>query len=129
MAVLIESISVVVRTEAIDQRYPGGWAAFAGAVPNQTLCADGELARIGFMVPKDVEAYVTALREHGIIYQEDGKARDLVVVDQMRGPLVSCDWIEFGHLNLDNDPCAPYHDRALSYRGDGDRSRSSCSAE
>ena len=27
-----------------------------------------------------------------------------MVVDQMRGPLVSCDWIEFGHLNLDNDP-------------------------
>ena len=47
------------------------------------------------------------LCEHGIIYQEEGKARDLVVVDQMRGPLVACDWIEFGHLNLDNDPAKP----------------------
>ena len=71
---------------------------------HQTLCADSELARIGFMVPSDVEAYVTSLREHDVIHQEEGKARDLVVVDQMRGPQVTCDWIEFGHLDLDNDP-------------------------
>jgi hypothetical protein len=67
------------------------------------LCADRELARIGFMAPSDVESYVTALSAHDILYQVQGKARDLVVVDQMRGPLVTCDWIEFGHLNLDND--------------------------
>ena len=76
MAVLIEAISVVIRAEVLHQRYPGGWVAFAGAVPNQTLCADSELARIGFVVPSDVEAYVTSLREHDVIYQEKGKARD-----------------------------------------------------
>ena len=103
MAVLIEAISVVIQIDVLHQRYPGGWGAFAGAVPNRTLCADGELARIGFMVPSDVESYVTAFGAQDILYQVQGKARDLVVVDQMRGPMVACDWIEFGHLNLDND--------------------------
>ena len=107
MAVLIEAISVVIRADVLQERYPGGWDAFARAAPKQTLCADGELVRIGFMSPSDVEIYVTSLREHDILYQEQGKARDLVVVDQMRGPLVACDWIEFGRLNLDNDPAKP----------------------
>ncbi len=104
MAVLIEAVSVVIRADVLQERYPGGWDAFACVVPNQTLCADGELVRIGFMSPSDVETYISSLREYDILYRVQGKARDLVVVDQMRGPLVACDWIEFGHLDLDNDP-------------------------
>jgi hypothetical protein len=57
MAVLIEAISVFVRVDAIRERYSGGWEAFREAVPNQTLCCDDELARIGFMNPADVERY------------------------------------------------------------------------
>ena len=100
MAVLIEAMSVVFQADVLQERYPGGWDAFARAVPNQTLCADGELIRIGFMSPSDVETYATSLREYDIFYQVQDKARELVVVDQIHGPLVACDWIEFGHLNL-----------------------------
>ncbi|MGO9546386.1 MAG: hypothetical protein ACLPPF_16520 [Rhodomicrobium sp.] len=104
MAVLIEAISVVIRADILLERFPGGWEAFRSLAPNQTLCADGELTRIGFMRPSDVEEFVSSLSKHDIIYQEQGKARDLVVVDQMRGPLAPCDWVEFGHLNLGSDP-------------------------
>ena len=104
MPVLIEAISVVVRVDAVERKYPGGWPSFAASAPNQTLCADGELARIGFMNPSDVQAYVDALAQHGILYQVDGAARDVVVVDQIRGPVLTCPWIEFGHLNLEGDP-------------------------
>jgi len=104
MPVLIEGISVVIKAEAIEKCYPGGWRALAASSPNQTLCADGELSRFGFMNPPDVEAFISALAQHGILYQIDGFARDVVVVDQMRGPLVSCAWIEFGNINLDGDP-------------------------
>jgi hypothetical protein len=49
MAVLIEGLSVVVRCASIEAKHPGGHTAFACEVPNGTLCADGELARVGFM--------------------------------------------------------------------------------
>ena len=35
MAVLIEAISVVIKAEVIEKRYPGGWSAFAASPPNQ----------------------------------------------------------------------------------------------
>jgi hypothetical protein len=37
------------------------------------------------------------LESHGFRYVEDGKAIDLVVVDQQTGPGVECDWVECAH--------------------------------
>lgn len=99
MAVLVEAISVVARAEAILARYWGGWEAFKKDVPNQGLCADGELARVGFMTPADVEAWVRHLERQGLVYMREGKAADAVVVDQLRGPTTPCDWIEFSHVD------------------------------
>ena len=72
MAVLVESISVVVRTDAIAKRLDGGWDAFVSLAPNQTLCEDGELARVGFMHPDDTKAFVGSLATKGLTYIEDG---------------------------------------------------------
>ena len=104
MAVLIEAISVVIKATTIVERYPGGWEAFEADPPNRTLCADGELIRVGFMTPDDVRAFVDTLAIHGIKYKEDGKAVDLVVADQQSGLLFSCDWAECvrGRLERDN---------------------------
>ena len=104
MAVLVEAISVVIKAEAIIKHYPGGWPAFEGNPPNGTLCADGELVRVGFMVPTDVKAFVDGLAKYGIRYQDNGKAADLVVVDQQRGFAVPCDWAEFRQGPLGGDP-------------------------
>jgi len=100
MAVLIEAISVVIRVEAIHSRYPGGWQAFSEAVPNNTLCSDNELARVGFMTPDDVRAFTEGLESVGIIHLTDGHCQDAVVIDQMRGFLNPCDWVEYGHVEL-----------------------------
>lgn len=100
MAVLAEAISVVVQRTAIDARHPDGWRGFAARAPNATLCADEYLARIGFMQVSDVESYVSELAGYGIKYLLDGNAQDLVVVDQQRGPMAPCGWIEFGHVFL-----------------------------
>lgn len=102
MAVLIEAISVVIRRVAIERNYPGAWGAFVRDVPNQTLCADRDIARVGFMSPSDVGAYVMYLEGLGLKYKENGKAKDLVVVDQQQGPLVDCDWVEYGYMNIDD---------------------------
>jgi hypothetical protein len=104
VAVLVEGISVILRVDVLRERFPGGWEAFRAAVPNETMCADNEIVRVGFMMPADAEAYVNGLTEYDIRYVVDGKARDLVVADQLHGPMRPCDWAEFGQVKLDGDP-------------------------
>jgi hypothetical protein len=103
MAVLVEGISVVLLTDAIRAAYARDWTRFVAEVPNATLCVDGELARVGFMVPDAVRNYVQQLEKRGLRYLENGVARDMVVVDQQRGLMAPCDWIEFGHVNMEGD--------------------------
>ncbi len=100
MAVLIEGISVVVRRDAIDERFPGGWDKFVSKVPNSTLCTDEELVRVGFMSPQDVQEFVVMLELHRLTFQQDGKAIHLAVVDQQRGPTIPADWLEFAKISF-----------------------------
>ena len=100
MAVLIEATSVVVPTHALLEKFSGGWEAFERMVPNRTLCADNEIVRVGFMTPPDVEAFVNKLKDGGLEHLRDNKAIDIATVDQIRGILSECDWLEFGHVNL-----------------------------
>lgn len=104
MGVLVEAISLVIRAEAILTRYPGGWEQFRQDCPNQTLCADDELIRLGFMTPHDAKEFIERLGQHGIRYLKDGRALDLVVVDQQRGFAAPCDWAEFGRVDWQGDP-------------------------
>lgn len=100
MAVLVEAISVIVRRDAIAERFSGGWRQFLAIVPNSTLCSDDDLARVGFMSPTDVEAFVRRLEKGGLTFAYDGQAVDIAVVDQMRGPTMPAEWLEFARLSL-----------------------------
>jgi len=100
MAVLVEAISVVVRRDSIDRLFSGGWDSFLETVPNQSFCTDDELTRVGFLGPDEVGAYIEELHAGGLQYFVDGKAQDICVVDQQRGPMVECDWLEFAHLPM-----------------------------
>lgn len=100
MAVLVEALSVVVRRQAIDSVFPGGWAGFVRFVPNRTLCADGELARVGFMSPEDAKRFVDLLEGRGLRFLAEAGAEDLAVVDQLRGPTCRASWLEFGSIEL-----------------------------
>lgn len=99
MAVLCEAISVLVRAERALAAF-GSFDAFKRVVPNETLVADNELMRVGFMVPDDVKAFIDILERQGLAYVLGGQAIDLVVVDQMRGPMAPCEWLEFGKIPL-----------------------------
>jgi hypothetical protein len=98
MAVLVEAISVVVRRDAIDRSFDGGWNGFVSRVPNATLCTDSQLARVGFMDPKPVGTFVEALQAAGLVFLESGKCADIVVIDQQRGPTMPCEWLEFARI-------------------------------
>jgi len=100
MAVLVEAISVIVRADAILSRFEGGWDAFQACVPNATMCADGEIARVGFMMPADAQAFVGVLERGGLVHLHEGDAIDLAIVDQLRGVTSRCDWLQFGHVGL-----------------------------
>ena len=75
MAVLVEAISVVVRRVAIDRAFDDGWKAFVSRVPNATLCADDQLARVGFMDLKAVENFLKGFR---------GRWPSFLTIGQMR---------------------------------------------
>lgn len=100
MAVLVEAISVVVRRAAIDARYAGGWRKFANTVPNNTLCTDGYLVRVGFMSPSDVDDFIQELELSGLTFVRNEQPADFTVVDQLTGPTIPTAWLEFARLKL-----------------------------
>jgi hypothetical protein len=110
MPVLCEALSVVVRRDSIDKHFQGGWEKFTLLVPNSTFCTDGELARVGFMAPNPMIDFIKLLQRDGLQFNQisDSKSKvreidDIVVVDQIRGPTLECNWIEFGQLSLGED--------------------------
>lgn len=98
MAVLVEGISVVVRKDAMQSKMAGGEERFRLLIPNSTYCDDGELARVGFMAPADVQAFVEELVDAGLTFMEDGQCVDIAVCDQQKGSTADCRWLEFAHL-------------------------------
>ena len=95
MAVLTEGISVVIRRDAIEAKFNGGWQAVMDHAPKRTLCTDGLLASVGFMRPGDVERFIRFLKRSGLVFLENGTAIDISVVDMLTGPTVNTPWLEF----------------------------------
>ena len=100
MAVLVEGISIVIRRDAINNRLVGGWDRFLELVPNRTLCADEDLARVGFLTPDDVGNFLDALEQGGLVFLTAEGAVDISVVDQQSGPTVTTPWLQYAHLKL-----------------------------
>ena len=94
MAVLIECLNVVVRRDAIAARMRGGWTEFVGLVPNQSLCADDHLARVGFMAPSDVGEFLDLLGQAGLVAFDGTTCRDMVVIDAHTGTTRPCTWVD-----------------------------------
>ena len=104
MPVLIETLSVVIKRQAIKEKYPGGFPAFEVNAPFSGpvdfFCADEDLAKVGFMAPSDVGWFCDWMAEYGIGAPE--KPTDLVVVAACtEAPTRPCDWIEIIRYQLD----------------------------
>jgi hypothetical protein len=111
MAVLVEAFSVIVRRASIDCHFEGGWTEFQSSIPNQTACTDEALVRIGFLDSVEVYGYINFLVSRGLVYEADSDCglerldcertqTDIALVDQLRGPLIDCSWLEFGMVML-----------------------------
>lgn len=97
MSVLAEAISVVVANSVIKRSYRGGFDAFVRDCPRASFCSDGVLSRVGFLARRDADYFAGVLSGAGLSGLEHGVFVDLVIVDQNRGPLAPCLWVEFGH--------------------------------
>ena len=95
MAVLIEAITVVVRKETINEKYPGGLAQYIQDCPNRTLCMDKDIVRVGFMTSEDAKEFVNNLEDLGFTLFTDGHFDEIALVDQFEGFALPCDWLEF----------------------------------
>ena len=66
MAVLIEAISVVIKVKSILSIFNKNIDKFESMVPNNTICSDNELYRIGFMSTSDAYNFIKDLEKVGI---------------------------------------------------------------
>jgi hypothetical protein len=98
MAVLVEGTSVITRADSLLNKFSGGWEQFERTAPNNTLCADGEIAAVAFMTPIDVEQFIHRLQDLGLEYMRNGEAIDFTVADAIHGILSTCPWLEFGRV-------------------------------
>jgi len=99
MAVLVEALSVIARSDGIRNYYEGGDKAFIAEVPTANFCFDGELTRISFMHPDDVLLYTKLLNGRGLNHISASGPADFVVVDQIQGPLDQCAWLRFCRID------------------------------
>ncbi|WP_189064202.1 hypothetical protein [Deinococcus seoulensis] len=97
MAVLIEAISVIVRTKAIKEKMRGGIAHFDALIPNATGCRDDHLVRVGFMSPADSRHFLDSLTSRGLVFFDGQQFVDVAVVDQHHGPTAPTPWLTIIH--------------------------------
>lgn len=100
MAVLIEAWSVLVRRDAIDARFNGGWSNFLRLVPNRTLCMDTNLARVAFISWEDAESYIRFLASHGLVPANDEHWLDMVALNHIDGIEHPVPWLKTATTTL-----------------------------
>ena len=100
MAVLVEAISIIIRRETIDEKYPGGVDQYIKDSPNGTFCMDEEITRVGFMSPDDVDAFIENLELLEFRCVNDGQYEEIAVVEQLRGFTLPCEWLEILDVTL-----------------------------
>ena len=103
MAVLIEAYSVVIRVQAIRDKYFGGVKAFMDDIPNSTFCTDGSLGRVGFMSLDDAFFYAVTLMNKGLHNSKEGEENtDIAYAMQDVGIIGTCSWLVAEKLELGN---------------------------
>lgn len=100
MAVLVEALCVIVRRSTIDEKYPGGWEKFEADHQTLPFCADDKIMRLGFTSPLEMRSFIRELEKLGLAYLKEGKSADIAIIDQSRGFMAPCDWLEYGHVTI-----------------------------
>ncbi len=68
--------------------------------PNHSLCADMELASVGFMSVDESAAFAKNLAGLGLKFLWEGRAIDITIADQVVGLRTPCEWVELKRVQL-----------------------------
>lgn len=102
MAVLAEALSVIINDKDLSGADFKDWDDFLSIVPaKQTVASDSELIRVGFMHPDDADAFIETLESKNLVHLQNGKAKDMVIVNQIYGFASECDWATFGQIEIE----------------------------
>ena len=93
MALAIDGICVVISSNTVELRFPGGIAAYEKECPNATYCSDGKICRVAFMVESDARAFAERLTNYGF-RSPSNEASEVALVAQRFGLLHPCGWLE-----------------------------------
>lgn len=100
--VLIEAMCVVIRRQAVEERYSGGWEAFSKSIPTGAFCYDDDLASVGFMDPSDATAFMESLTAMGLRPGDTQASVDYVGVQQVKGPVTPSPWLKFHYGKIEH---------------------------
>jgi len=103
MAVLVEGHTVIVRRDAIARLQKGGWTEFEKRLARLTHCYDDDIVAVMFTMPWDIDAFTKGLMRDGYVMHRDNKFIDFAYVDQIRGLMLACDWLETTTGTIDDD--------------------------
>jgi hypothetical protein len=102
MPVPIEFFNLVILRSALDEKYEGGSSAFIdehGPFDCHVRAFDADLVKFGAMNPSDMLSstkYVESFGLTGVIKRGDTEIWcDFCVLDELMGPTLPCDWIEY----------------------------------
>ncbi|MEO8564224.1 MAG: YbjN domain-containing protein [bacterium] len=100
MSVLVEALSLIVPRRVLDIGYPGGTHDFMKrmcepSVPCRLVCADDQLVSVSFHSVDQAQVVADELRDFGVVGVDDGGFYELALVDQVAGPMMPCDWLEW----------------------------------
>ncbi len=100
MPILIEDMTVVVRREILDRKWPGGANAFLEIIPNASRCDDGALVGASFDKFGDANRLLGQLQDAGFEVCTRGEWRDAAMVLQRSLPERWCAWLELALVEL-----------------------------
>ena len=97
MAVLAEAFSVIIKKDSLKRNKRHYKQFLHNIADKKTVCDDGIIFRVGFMLYDDAINYLKYLRQGLELssHTYDNKANDFVLIDMLNGPMVECDWLEF----------------------------------
>jgi tetratricopeptide repeat protein len=100
VGVLIEGVNVVIRNATVEERLDGGMNEYERRCPNSEFCTDGEICRVGFMVPSDARAYIETLGSLGFCPPTPLGSPDVALIIQPDGLVFPCDWLDIGSVEI-----------------------------
>jgi hypothetical protein len=96
VALVIDALSVVMPNTAVEERFPGGLAAYQRTCSNDTFSTDGGICRVAFSAEADARAFVGELTRHGFAAPWSGQCSDVALVAPHVNLLYPCKWLETG---------------------------------